>query len=36
MAQDKLPKEELNRLKKAFNIFDIDGDGNITTQVINI
>ena len=32
MAQDKMPKEELNRLKKAFAIFDINGDGNITTE----
>ena len=33
MSQDKIPKEQLNRLKKAFDIFDINGDGNITMQV---
>jgi Ca2+-binding EF-hand superfamily protein len=35
MSQDKMPLEELNRFKQAFAIFDINGDGNITTQVRN-
>ena len=34
MSQDKIPKEQLNQLKKAFDIFDINGDGDITLQVL--
>ena len=33
MCQAKLSKEELNKLKRAFAIFDVDGDGEITTKV---
>ena len=28
-----MPKDELNRLQKAFAIFDINGDGDITHEV---
>ena len=34
MSHDKIPKERLNQLKKAFDIFDINNDGDITLQVI--
>ena len=33
MSREKIPKEKLNRLKKAFDIFDINGDGDITMKV---
>ena len=31
--QDEMPKEELTRLKRAFALFDVDGDGSISTKV---
>ena len=36
MSQDEIPKEQLNQLKKAFDIFDINGDGDITLQVLSL
>ena len=33
MFEEKLPKEELTRLKRAFALFDVDGDGSISTKV---
>ena len=30
------PKEQLNKLKRAFAIFDVDGDGEITTKVFQL
>ena len=34
MCQEKMSKQELNKFKRAFEIFDIDGDGTFSTQVI--
>ena len=34
MCEEKLSKEELTRLRRAFALFDVDGDGTITTKVI--
>ena len=36
MSQDEIPKEQLNKLKRAFDIFDINGDGDITLQVLSL
>ena len=33
MCQERMSKEEINRLRRAFAIFDVDGDGTITTNV---
>ena len=35
MYEELLSKEELTRLKRAFALFDVDGDGTISTKVIN-
>ena len=34
MYEEILPKEELTRLKRSFALFDVDGDGTISTKVI--
>ena len=34
MCEQKLSKEELNKYKRAFAIFDVTGEGTITTEVI--
>ena len=34
MCEKKLSKEEINRYKRAFAIFDVEGEGTITTEVI--
>ena len=34
MCEQKLSKEEINRYKRAFAIFDVEGEGTITTEVI--
>ena len=36
MCEQKLSKEELNKYKRAFAIFDVTGEGTITTEVIII
>ena len=36
MCEQKLSKEEINKYKRAFAIFDSEGDGTITTEVIRI
>ena len=33
MFEEELPKEEITRLRKAFALFDVDGDGSISTKV---
>ena len=33
MCEERVSKEELVRLRRAFAIFDVDGDGTITTEV---
>ena len=33
MCEERMSKEELVRLRRAFAIFDVDGDGTITTEV---
>ena len=33
MCENKLSKEAVSRLKRAFAVFDVDGDGTICTQV---
>ena len=35
MCEKNLSKEEINKYKRAFAIFDAEGDGTITTKVIN-
>ena len=35
MCEKNLSKEEINKYKRAFAIFDADGDGTITTEVID-
>ena len=35
MFEERLHKEELTRLKRAFALFDVNGDGSISTKVIN-
>ena len=35
MFEERLPKEEITRLKRAFALFDVDGDGSISTKVNN-
>ena len=34
MVDTRKNTEEISRMKKAFEIFDADGDGTITTKVI--
>ena len=34
MYEEILPKEELTRLKRSFALFDVDGNGTISTKVI--
>ena len=34
MFEERIHKEELTRLKRAFALFDVDGDGSISTKVI--
>ena len=36
MYQEILPKQELTRLKRAFALFDVDGDGTVSEKVMNI
>ena len=36
MCEQKLSKEEINKYKRAFAIFDAEGEGTITTEVIKI
>ena len=31
-----MSKEEMNRLRRAFAVFDVDGDGTITTNVSQV
>ena len=33
MVEERKHDEELSRMRKAFEIFDVDGDGTITTKV---
>ena len=34
MTEESLTKTELNRMRAAFEIFDVNGDGTITSTVI--
>ena len=36
MCEQNLCKEEINKYKRAFAIFDAEGEGTITTEVIQI
>ena len=36
MVEERKHDEELSRMRKAFEIFDVDGDGTITAKVSKI